>query len=161
MKLFLSVIKFKRYRHLHLQLSVIARIEELGTLLTVLVPNTPPLLCTYRDSTLMTMGSKSATATPARVASATKENFMVKKWLADLIPQRFIASVYSWDNWIQEDRERERENQEVQTSERRNGGIKVQDGGVFLASYPLIVRSIVPDTSPISIWPLKPQNGRV
>lgn len=26
----------------------------------------------------MTMGSKSATATPARVASATKENFMVK-----------------------------------------------------------------------------------
>ena len=109
MKLFLSVIKFKRYRHLHLQLSVIARIEELGTLYTVLVPNTPPLLCTYRDSTLMTMGSKSATATPARVASATKENFMVKKWLADLIPQRFIASVYSWDNWIQEDRERERE----------------------------------------------------
>lgn len=44
---------------------------------------------------------------------------MVKKWLADLIPQRFIASVYSWDNWIQEDRERERER--IERFKRVNG----------------------------------------
>jgi uncharacterized protein involved in tolerance to divalent cations len=56
----------------------------------------------------MTIGSKSATATPAKVASATNENFMVKNGFADLMPQRSIASVYSWDNWIQEDIERER-----------------------------------------------------
>jgi hypothetical protein len=51
----------------------------------------------------MTIGSKSATATPAKVASATNENFMVENGFADLMPQRSIASVYSWDNWIQED----------------------------------------------------------
>lgn len=61
------------------QLSVIAGIEELGALLTVLVLEYIMIsVHVCRGCTLMTMGSKSATATPARVASATKENFMVK-----------------------------------------------------------------------------------
>lgn len=55
------------------------------------------------------MGSKSATATPARVASATKENFMMKIGFADVIPQRFIASVYSWYDWIQKEKNKEEE----------------------------------------------------
>jgi hypothetical protein len=52
----------------------------LATLAGVAVADLDPIVIK-----VMTMGSKSATATPARVASATKENFMVKKWLADLI----------------------------------------------------------------------------
>lgn len=64
----------------------------------------------------MMMGSKSATATPARVASATKENFMVMNGLAELMPQKFIANVCSWNNWIEKDRERIKES--------RNQGIK-------------------------------------
>lgn len=74
----------------------------------------------------MTMGSKSATATPARVASATKENFMVKNGFADLMPQRFIASVYSWNNWIQKI---EGENQEIKrVNNGEMGGIRSKMG---------------------------------
>lgn len=85
----------------------------------------------------MTMGSKSATATPAKAASATNENFMVKIGFrfADVIPQRFIASGYSWDNWIER---KQREEVKRGNSEMRELKPKMGDPWT---SNPLIVRS--------------------
>jgi hypothetical protein len=71
-------------------LSVVAGIEELGALDTGVLVLDPSMSPQKKSITLITIGSSSATAVPTRVASATKENFMVKGF-ADL----GAAGVYS------------------------------------------------------------------
>jgi hypothetical protein len=73
-----------------LQLGVVAGIEELGALFAGVLVLDTSMSPQHKSVTLITIGSRSARAVPTRVASATKENFMMKCF-ADL----GAADVYS------------------------------------------------------------------